>query len=195
MISEPMKYSYAKRVYSAPTVLTGALSSLLELIQTLAYLLCSLDRTNFVQDIVSRAALEVFLGHVRPEWISSTSLWSYHRELWAENGDALSRIYAGTGALNTSYTRSGKRTLAGQSLSHNISAETCVLLTYFALHYTVGQVYCRMRRRVCQGRTSTISKTRENKSLSTCSSCVPYLLDIRVTEGCSRHCPIWQRYC
>ena len=41
------------------------------------------------------------------------SLWSNHGELWAENGDALSRIYAGTGALNTSFTRSGKRTLAG----------------------------------------------------------------------------------
>jgi hypothetical protein len=37
----------------------------------------------------------------------------HHRELWAENGDALSRIYAGTGALNTSVTRTGKRTLAG----------------------------------------------------------------------------------
>jgi synaptojanin len=51
---------------------------------------------------------------VRREWIHIGSLWSYHRELWAENGDALSRIYAGTGALNTSYTRSGKRTLAGE---------------------------------------------------------------------------------
>ncbi|GJJ07292.1 hypothetical protein Clacol_001492 [Clathrus columnatus] len=29
------------------------------------------------------------------------------------SGDALSRIYAGTGALNTSFTRTGKRTLAG----------------------------------------------------------------------------------
>ncbi|KAI0677390.1 DNase I-like protein [Trametes maxima] len=72
-----------------------------------------LDRTNFVQDIMSRTALEQFLMHVRREWIHSTSLWSNHGELWAENGDALSRIYAGTGALNTSFTRSGKRTLAG----------------------------------------------------------------------------------
>ncbi|EJF56616.1 inositol polyphosphate phosphatase [Dichomitus squalens LYAD-421 SS1] len=72
-----------------------------------------LDRTNFVQDILSRTALEQFLMHIRREWIHSTSLWSTHAELWAENGDALSRIYAGTGALNTSFTRSGKRTLAG----------------------------------------------------------------------------------
>ena len=52
--------------------------------------------------------------HIRREWIHSGSLWSNHGELWAENGDALSRIYAGTGALNTSFTRSGKRTLAGE---------------------------------------------------------------------------------
>lgn len=73
----------------------------------------SLDRTNFVQDILSRTVLEQYLSLIRREWLQSGSLWSFHRELWAENGDALSRIYAGTGALNTSYTRSGKRTLAG----------------------------------------------------------------------------------
>lgn len=40
-------------------------------------------------------------------------VWAHHRVLWAENGDALSRIYAGTGALNTTYTRTGnaKKTL------------------------------------------------------------------------------------
>ncbi|KAJ7284044.1 inositol polyphosphate phosphatase [Mycena rebaudengoi] len=72
-----------------------------------------LDRTNFVQDIVSRTTLEQYILLVRREWIHSNSLWTHHRELWAENGDALSRIYAGTGALNTSFTRSGKLTLAG----------------------------------------------------------------------------------
>ncbi|KIK67838.1 hypothetical protein GYMLUDRAFT_68857 [Collybiopsis luxurians FD-317 M1] len=72
-----------------------------------------LDRTNFVQDILSRTTLEQYLMLVRREWIQSNALWLHHRELWAENGDALSKIYAGTGALNTSYTRSGKRTLAG----------------------------------------------------------------------------------
>ncbi|KAF8076611.1 inositol polyphosphate phosphatase [Lyophyllum atratum] len=72
-----------------------------------------LDRTNFVQDILSRTTLEQYLLLVRREWVQANTLWSYHRELWAENGDALSRIYAGTGALNTSFTRSGKRTLAG----------------------------------------------------------------------------------
>jgi hypothetical protein len=73
----------------------------------------SLDRTNFIQDILSRQTLEQYLHLVRREWVHSNGLWTHHRELWAENGDALSRIYAGTGALNTSFTRSGKRTLAG----------------------------------------------------------------------------------
>jgi len=67
-----------------------------------------------VQDILSRTSVEQYLLLVRREWVNSSTLWSYHRELWAENGDALSRIYAGTGALNTSFTRSGKRTLAGK---------------------------------------------------------------------------------
>ncbi|KAG8871354.1 inositol polyphosphate 5-phosphatase [Serendipita sp. 405] len=72
-----------------------------------------LDRTNFVEDILSRTALEDYFMQTRPEWRQSVALWGYHRELWAENGDALSKIYAGTGALNTSFTRTGKRTLAG----------------------------------------------------------------------------------
>lgn len=72
-----------------------------------------LDRTNFVQDILSKLNLEFYLRNIHPEWVSSGALWSYHREIWAENGDALSRIYAGTGALNTSFTRTGKRTFAG----------------------------------------------------------------------------------
>lgn len=36
-----------------------------------------------------------------------------HSTLWADNGDALSKIYAGTGALKSSFTRHGKMSLAG----------------------------------------------------------------------------------
>jgi hypothetical protein len=36
-----------------------------------------------------------------------------HSSLWADNGDALSKTYAGTGALKTSFTRHGKMSLAG----------------------------------------------------------------------------------
>ena len=66
-----------------------------------------------MQDIFSRLAVEQYLRNLFPAWATSEILLGAHRTLWAENGDALSRIYAGTGALNTSFTRSGKRTLAG----------------------------------------------------------------------------------
>jgi hypothetical protein len=33
--------------------------------------------------------------------------------LWADNGDSLSKIYAGTGALKSSFTRTGKMSFAG----------------------------------------------------------------------------------
>lgn len=58
-------------------------------------------------------AVRSFLTSTYPEWLRSDQIWTSHRNLFAENGDALARIYAGTGALNTSFTRSGKRTLAG----------------------------------------------------------------------------------
>jgi hypothetical protein len=70
-----------------------------------------LDRTNLVQTIISQMAIEAFLGH-RGERASS-DFWMRHSSLWADNGDALSKIYAGTGALKSSFTRHGKMSLAG----------------------------------------------------------------------------------
>ncbi|UZJ55421.1 hypothetical protein CBS101457_004741 [Exobasidium rhododendri] len=77
-----------------------------------------LDRTNVVEDIFSQSALDLLLEG-QPDLAifrdAGNPLWVEHRVLWAENGDALSKIYAGTGALNTSYTRAGggKKTLGG----------------------------------------------------------------------------------
>ena len=70
-----------------------------------------LDRTNLIQTIISQMAVEAFLGH-RGEYAPS-DFWMRHSSLWADNGDALSRIYAGTGALKSSFTRHGKMSLAG----------------------------------------------------------------------------------
>ena len=70
-----------------------------------------LDRTNVVQTMLSQIALELFFlqqnGHPLSDY------WMRHSTLWADNGDALSKIYAGTGALKSSFTRSGKMSLAG----------------------------------------------------------------------------------
>ncbi|MCO5613559.1 hypothetical protein L7F22_067836 [Adiantum nelumboides] len=71
-----------------------------------------LDRTNVAQDILSQDALLLCTDDGGlPD--AGNTLWSNHRVLWAENGDALSKIYAGTGALNSTFTRTGvgKKTL------------------------------------------------------------------------------------
>jgi synaptojanin len=70
-----------------------------------------LDRTNLVQGMISHMVLEAFLNH-RGE-VASSDFWMRHSSLWADNGDALSKIYAGTGALKSSFTRHGKMSLAG----------------------------------------------------------------------------------
>ena len=70
-----------------------------------------LDRTNLIQTIISQMAIESFLEH-RGERAAS-DFWSRHANLWADNGDSLSKIYAGTGALKSSFTRTGKMSFAG----------------------------------------------------------------------------------
>ncbi|KAI9757099.1 MAG: hypothetical protein M4579_003577 [Chaenotheca gracillima] len=70
-----------------------------------------LDRTNLIQTIISQLAFEAFLEH-RGEHARS-DFWMRHSSLWADNGDSLSKIYAGTGALKSSFTRHGKMSFAG----------------------------------------------------------------------------------
>ncbi|KAL6229879.1 hypothetical protein BDW75DRAFT_224124 [Aspergillus navahoensis] len=70
-----------------------------------------LDRTNLVQTIISLLALESFL--LQENGVLSPEIHHRHSTLWADNGDALSKIYAGTGALKSSYTRHGKMSFAG----------------------------------------------------------------------------------
>ena len=70
-----------------------------------------LDRTNLIQTILSQMAIELFLHHRAAT--AMADFWTRHSTLWADNGDALSKIYAGTGALKSSFTRHGKMNLAG----------------------------------------------------------------------------------
>ncbi|KAI9019211.1 SacI homology domain-containing protein [Phycomyces nitens] len=70
-----------------------------------------LDRTNLVQNEISRLSLSNFLanrGLNQRRYLDS--IMARHAHLWAENGDGLSKIYAGTGALKSSFTRTGKVT-------------------------------------------------------------------------------------
>lgn len=71
-----------------------------------------LDRTNLVQNEISRRALLDYLQAKFREIGSRRMdhLIARHSHLWAENGDGLSKIYAGTGALKSAFTRTGKVT-------------------------------------------------------------------------------------
>jgi len=77
-----------------------------------------LDRTNVVQSLLAKRSLQAQL--VAHEVISSISeldndpnFESVFRNVWADNGDACSLQYAGTGALKSDFTRTGKRSMIG----------------------------------------------------------------------------------
>lgn len=70
-----------------------------------------LDRTNLIQTIISQMAIESFLMHRGAR--GTSDFWARHSTMWANNGDALSHTYAGTGALKSSFTRHGKMSFAG----------------------------------------------------------------------------------
>lgn len=70
-----------------------------------------LDRTNFVQQLISKHTLELFFD--RYNVIPGQDIWSKHTFLWTDNGDKLSQIYSGSNSAKSSHTRSGKMNLAG----------------------------------------------------------------------------------
>ncbi|KAF2276871.1 SacI domain-containing protein [Westerdykella ornata] len=73
-----------------------------------------LDRTNVVQSACARTALEAQLSeegfHIDLQHDPSTN---WFNTLWADNGDAISRQYAGTAALKGDFTRTRKRQITG----------------------------------------------------------------------------------
>jgi SacI homology domain len=87
-----------------------------------------LDRTNVIQTIFGRCVLFQQLADLKATnlpfsykmafrksplklpWVSGEIA---HRYLWADNADAISRLYAGTPALKGDFTRTGKRTKKG----------------------------------------------------------------------------------
>nr|XP_058967684.1 phosphatidylinositol-3-phosphatase SAC1-like [Pocillopora verrucosa] len=78
----------------------------------------SLDRTNVVQSLFARRSLqaqcerfEILSPGERIE--SYAGMEKAFKNVWADNADACSVQYAGTGALKTDFTRTGKRSTLG----------------------------------------------------------------------------------
>jgi len=77
-----------------------------------------LDRTNVVQSMLAKTILEeqlLKLGVFKQgnSLSSFPQFESTYRNVWADNADACSTQYSGTGALKTDYTRTGTRTKLG----------------------------------------------------------------------------------
>ncbi|XP_032596301.1 phosphatidylinositide phosphatase SAC2 isoform X2 [Drosophila grimshawi] len=75
-----------------------------------------LDRTNVVQTAIGKAVLEsqlIKLGLSTPYSSIPEQLKTPFMVLWANNGDIISRQYAGTNALKGDYTRTGERKISG----------------------------------------------------------------------------------
>ncbi|KAF2138109.1 uncharacterized protein K452DRAFT_321464 [Aplosporella prunicola CBS 121167] len=73
-----------------------------------------LDRTNVVQSACGRNALEQQLAeqHIGID-LQNDPKTSWFNTLWADNGDAISKQYAGTSALKGDFTRTRKRNITG----------------------------------------------------------------------------------
>ncbi|VDB82776.1 unnamed protein product [Peniophora sp. CBMAI 1063] len=74
-----------------------------------------LDRTNVVQSAFARYVLNrqlLALALFNPE-SGRSDVDVVFNDVWANNGDAISRAYAGTSALKGDFTRTGKRDLGG----------------------------------------------------------------------------------
>ncbi|XP_014236993.1 phosphatidylinositide phosphatase SAC2 isoform X2 [Trichogramma pretiosum] len=75
-----------------------------------------LDRTNVVQTALGKAVMEMQfskLGLVPPDGALPTNIRQTFQLLWANNGDIISKQYAGTNALKGDYTRTGERKFTG----------------------------------------------------------------------------------
>jgi hypothetical protein len=75
-------------------------------------------RTNVIESLIALKLLDIQwqvlrIPDIRPEFLSQRIMST----IWADNGDALSRIYTGTGALKSGFTRTGKRTFTGKVCS------------------------------------------------------------------------------
>ncbi|KAG1678103.1 Phosphatidylinositide phosphatase SAC2 [Nymphon striatum] len=75
-----------------------------------------LDRTNIVQTALAKAVMDTQLtklGLLLPEGILPANCRLAFQQMWANNGDIISRQYAGTAALKGDFTRTGERRIAG----------------------------------------------------------------------------------
>eukprot|EP01098_Paradermamoeba_levis_P012311 TRINITY_DN5363_c0_g1_i1.p1 TRINITY_DN5363_c0_g1~~TRINITY_DN5363_c0_g1_i1.p1 ORF type:complete len:602 (-),score=219.09 TRINITY_DN5363_c0_g1_i1:139-1899(-) len=95
----------------------------------------NLDRTNVVQTMFAQYVLNKQLQRMGilngAETIANFDYFlSIFKNVWADNADAISTQYSGTGALKNDFTRTGKRNLAGM-INDGVNSVTRYFLNNF----------------------------------------------------------------
>ena len=100
----------------------------------------NLDRTNVVQSLFARRSLLMQLRKtalLKSEDVLNTPFKKFelsYKRIWINNADAMSRMYAGTGALKVDFTKTGKRTFNGM---FNDGVNSC--MRYYINNFTDGR--------------------------------------------------------
>ncbi|XP_042289257.1 phosphatidylinositide phosphatase SAC2 isoform X2 [Thunnus albacares] len=124
-----------------------------------------LDRTNVVQAAIARVVMEQQLkklGVMPPEQPLPPKCYRIYQIMWANNGDTISRQYAGTAALKGDFTRTGERKLAGV-MKDGVNSANRYYLNRFRDAYRQAVIDLMMGLPVTEDLYSIFSKEKEHE--------------------------------
>ncbi|XP_077352544.1 phosphatidylinositide phosphatase SAC2 isoform X2 [Festucalex cinctus] len=124
-----------------------------------------LDRTNVVQAAIARVVMEQQLkklGVMPPEQPLPLKCYRIYQVMWANNGDTISRQYAGTAALKGDFTRTGERKLAGV-MKDGVNSANRYYLNRFRDAYRQAVIDLMMGLPVTEDLYSIFSKEKEHE--------------------------------
>ncbi|XP_058527552.1 phosphatidylinositide phosphatase SAC2 [Ochotona princeps] len=126
-----------------------------------------LDRTNVVQAAIARVVMEQQLkklGVMPPEQPLPVKCNRIYQIMWANNGDSISRQYAGTAALKGDFTRTGERKLAGV-MKDGVNSANRYYLNRFKDAYRQAVIDLMQGIPVTEDLYSIFNKEREHEAL------------------------------
>nr|XP_020458313.1 phosphatidylinositide phosphatase SAC2 [Monopterus albus] len=124
-----------------------------------------LDRTNVVQAAIARVVMEQQLkklGVMPPEQPLPLKCYRIYQIMWANNGDTISKQYAGTAALKGDFTRTGERKLAGV-MKDGVNSANRYYLNRFRDAYRQAVIDLMMGLPVTEDLYSIFSKEKEHE--------------------------------
>lgn len=133
-----------------------------------------LDRTNVVQSAFARHVIQRFLTSVGLTGAGDDFDLAFNG-IWADNGDAISREYAGTSALKGDFTRTGKRDWRGalndatNSLARMWQATIADFFKQSVIDYVLGtnaNAFREFEERLASSDPSELSRVADSRALA-----------------------------